>query len=115
MRATDEQLELAAKKIRPFGAMILVLRDRDEAMHQYFAGGMIVAPETSKKKTCKGRVLSVGPGRVDERGVFRIVDGLTVGERIAWDKEGAHDVPWKDGLVLVSHEYVLAKLDAEEG
>lgn len=94
-------------KIRPFGAMILVER---EAAEQRTPGGLII-PDNARKKTCRGRVVAKGPGRWTEHGIFRSTDDITLGERIVWDRDGAHDVPWAEGMMLVSYEYVIARLE----
>lgn len=101
--------------VRPFGAMILVER---EASEQRSAGGIFI-PDSAQKKTCRGTVLAVGPGRYDEHGNFRAMNDpvdppdvrIAPGDRIAWDRDGAHAIPWDEKLLLVSRDFVLAKLE----
>lgn len=93
-------------KIRPYGGYILV---RKEQAAKTIAGGLLHIPEDAQKRQCRGEVLAVGGGRVEEDGVFRETP-LRSGERVLWDRMGAHDVPDHDDLALVSAAYVLATL-----
>lgn len=92
--------------VRPYGGMVLV---RQEAAEDVTPGGIII-PEDAKKKPCRGVVLSVGPGRVEEDGVFRECK-LAEGDRVLWDRIGAHEVPDMPELRLVSSAYVLGVLE----
>ena len=51
-------------KIKPLNDRVLVLRiDEDETT----AGGIII-PDTAKEKPQEGKVVAVGPGKVNEKG-----------------------------------------------
>lgn len=93
-------------KIRPTGGMVLVKREDPEAK----SPGGIIIPDTAQKLPCRGEVLAVGPGRVEEDGVFREVQVRT-GERILWDRMGAHEVPEHPELRLVSSAYLLGVVE----
>lgn len=96
--------------IRPYGGMVLVEREEAE---QFVAGGILVIPDSAKKIPCRGRVLAVGGGRVEEDGVFRTPQ-VEPGQRVLWDRMGAHEVPGEPKLRLVSSSYVLAVLGEKE-
>lgn len=51
-------------KIRPLNDRVLVLRINEE---EKTAGGIII-PDTAKEKPQEGRVVAVGPGKLDENG-----------------------------------------------
>ncbi len=51
-------------KIRPLNDRVLVVRVREE---EKTSGGIII-PDTAKEKPQEGRVVAVGPGKVDENG-----------------------------------------------
>lgn len=92
--------------IRPYGGMVLV---EQESAEERSPGGIII-PDDAQKKPCRGTVLAVGGGRVEEDGVFREIP-LRKGERVLWDKMGAHEVPDHPSLRLVSGAYVLGVLE----
>ncbi len=52
------------KKIRPLGDRVLVKRLEEETTT---AAGIII-PEAAKEKAQTGKVLAVGPGKLDEQG-----------------------------------------------
>ena len=94
-------------KIRPYGGMILVSRETSDSKTP---GGLHI-PESARKRLCRGEVLAVGPGRVSDHGAWLPITGIEPGDRIVWDRNGAHELPWDETMMLVSHEYVLANLD----
>jgi len=52
---------------------------------QTFAGGQLVLPDTAKEKPQQGKVLAVGPGRLDEDGK-RIPMEVKVGDTVVYAK-----------------------------
>ncbi len=50
-----------------------------------FAGGQLVLPDTAKEKPQQGKVLAVGPGRLDEDGK-RIPMEVKVGDTVVYAK-----------------------------
>ena len=51
-------------KIKPLNDRVLVLRIEEEAK----TSGGIIIPDTAKEKPQEGKVIAVGPGKVDEAG-----------------------------------------------
>ncbi|MCJ7738305.1 MAG: co-chaperone GroES, partial [Anaerolineae bacterium] len=55
-----------AHNIKPLADRVVVEPLDDDV--QTFAGGQLVLPDTAKEKPQQGRVLAVGPGRLDDDG-----------------------------------------------
>ena len=68
----------------------------------------IVIPDTAKEKPQEGKVVAVGPGRVDDNG-NRIPVDVAVGDVVIFSKYGGTEVKYQgeDYLVLSSRD-VLA-------
>jgi chaperonin GroES len=68
----------------------------------------IVIPDTAKEKPQEGKVLAVGPGRVDDKG-NRIPLDVAVGDVVIFSKYGGTEIKYngEDYLVLSSRD-VLA-------
>ena len=94
-------------KIRPLNDRVLVLRTEEE---QKTSGGIII-PETAKEKPQEGKVIAVGPGKVDEEGK-RIGMDVKVGDRILFGKYSGNEVKI-DGVehLIMREEDILAVLD----
>jgi chaperonin GroES len=56
--------------------------EKDE---ETFAGGQLVLPDTAKEKPQQGKILAVGPGRLDEDGK-RIPLEVKVGDTVVYAK-----------------------------
>jgi len=56
--------EICAMKIRPLYDGVIVLRIEEE---KKTTGGIII-PDTAKEKPQEGKVVAVGPGKIDEKG-----------------------------------------------
>jgi chaperonin GroES len=73
--------------------------------------GGIVLPDTAKEKPQIGKVIAVGPGRIDEKGQ-RIVPEVKVGEKVIYASyagtEFKHD---GDKLLILKESDILAILD----
>ena len=71
----------------------------------------IVIPDTAKEKPQEGTVLSVGPGRIDERG-NRVPLDVNVGDTVLYSKYGGTEVKYagEDYLVLSARD-VLAIIE----
>jgi chaperonin GroES len=52
---------------------------------QTFAGGQLVLPDTAKEKPQQGKVLAMGPGRLDEDGK-RIPMEVKIGDTVVYAK-----------------------------
>ena len=83
--------------IKPLEDRILVQTLEAE---QTTASGLVI-PDTAKEKPQEGKVLAVGPGRVDEDGEKRIPLDIKVGDIVIYSKYGGTEVKY-DG-----QEYLL--------
>jgi chaperonin GroES len=74
-------------KIRPLHDRILVKRlDSEETTK----GGIII-PDSAKEKPSEGKVISAGPGKVDEQGKVRPMD-VKKGDKILFSKYSGTEV-----------------------
>jgi chaperonin GroES len=93
-------------KIRPLNDRVLVLRVEEE---QKTSGGIII-PETAKEKPQEGKVIAVGPGKVDEEG-RRVGMDVKVGDRILFGKYSGNEIK-VEGVehLIMREEDILAVL-----
>ncbi|MCP3424881.1 co-chaperone GroES [Rothia sp. AR01] len=77
---------------------------------QTTASGLVI-PETAKEKPQEGKVVAVGPGRVDEKG-NRIPVDVAEGDIVIYSKYGGTEVKYsgQDFLVLSARD-VLAVVE----
>jgi chaperonin GroES len=87
-------------KIRPLNDRVLVIREEEE---QKSAGGIII-PDTAKEKPQRGKIVSVGPGKMGEDGK-RIPLEVKEGDRVLFAKYAGTDIKL-DGV-----EHVFMKED----
>ena len=87
------------KKVRPLGAFVLVERNEAERTTQ---GGIII-PDSSQEKPLEATVVSVGKGRVDQKGNL---SPLTVkkGDKVLFSKFGGAEVSINDQDLMVLEE-----------
>ena len=83
--------------IRPLNDRVLVLRIEEE---EKTSGGIII-PDTAKEKPQEGKVVAVGPGKIDENGK-RIPLEVKKNDRVLFSKYGGTDVTIEgvDHLIL---------------
>jgi len=96
-----------AMKVRPLADRILVKREEaDETVR----GGIII-PDTAKEKPQQGKVIAVGPGRLDENGK-RVPLEVKKGDRILMGKYAGTEVKI-DGEehIIMREEDVLAVIE----
>jgi chaperonin GroES len=74
-------------KIKPMNDRILVLRVEEV---QKTAGGIII-PDTAKEKPQEGKVISVGPGKLDKTGKRTPVE-VKAGDRVLFSKYGGTEI-----------------------
>lgn len=93
----------AKKKINPMGNRVLV--QREDAKQ---AKGGILLPESAQKKPREGKVIAVGPGKIDDEGKLQRMD-IKVGDKILFSSYGGteYKVDEMEYLIL-SEEDVLA-------
>ncbi len=74
-------------KIRPLGDRILVLRIDEE---EKTSGGIII-PDTAKEKPQEGKIVAVGPGRMNEKGERNALD-VKAGDRVLFGKYAGNEI-----------------------
>jgi chaperonin GroES len=85
--------------IRPLGdRVVLEAIEREEKT----ASG-IVLPETAKEKPQEGRVIAVGPGRLDDKG-NRIALDVKEGDRVIFSKYAGTEVKYGEKEYLILRE-----------
>jgi len=77
-----------------------------------FAGGELVLPDTAKEKPQQGKVLAVGPGRLDEDGK-RIPMGVKVGDTVVYAKYAGTPFKMEGGkeILFIKESDILAILE----
>lgn len=99
-----------ALNIKPLGDRLVV--EPLEKDQETFAGGQLVLPDTAKEKPQQGKVLAVGPGRLDEDGK-RIPMEIKVGDTIVYAKYSGTSFKTEDGkeILFMRESDVLAILE----
>ncbi|WP_054033251.1 co-chaperone GroES [Desulfatitalea tepidiphila] len=94
-------------KIKPMNDRVLVLRTEQE---QKTAGGIII-PDTAKEKPQEGKVISAGPGKIDEHGK-RIPLEVKAGDRVLFSKYSGTEIKI-DGVehLFMREEDILGVLE----
>lgn len=86
-------------KIRPLHDRVLVQRIEEEEKSK---GGIII-PDTAKEKPQQGKVVAVGPGRIDEQGK-RVAPSVKAGDRVLFGKYAGSEVEIDDEAYLIMRE-----------
>lgn len=94
-------------KVRPLADRILVIR---EEASETVRGGIII-PDTAKEKPQEGKVVAVGPGKVDDDGKRTPLE-LKKGDRILMGKYAGTEVKI-DGVehLIMREDDVLAVIE----
>ena len=96
-------------KIRPLQDRILVERIEEETKK----GGIII-PDSAKEKPQQGKVIAVGPGRVDDNG-NRIAMEVKKGDYILFGKYSGNEIRIGDDEHLIMREDdVLAVIEKKD-
>jgi chaperonin GroES len=74
-------------KIRPLNDRVLVLRIDEE---EKTSGGIII-PDTAREKPQEGKIVAVGPGKLDENGK-RIPLEVKTGDRVLFGKYAGTEI-----------------------
>ena len=91
--------------IKPLEDRILVQALEAE---QTTASGLVI-PDTAKEKPQEGKVLAVGPGRLNEDGVLRVPLDNNVNDIVIYSKYGGTEVKYNgEEYLLLSARDVLA-------
>ncbi|KAB2891382.1 MAG: co-chaperone GroES [Desulfobulbaceae bacterium] len=86
-------------KIRPLNDRLLVKRLEEEAKT---AGGIII-PDSAKEKPAEGKVIAVGPGKLNDKGE-RVALQVKEGDRVLFSKYGGTDVKLDGEDYLIMRE-----------
>ncbi|MFI9814829.1 co-chaperone GroES [Saccharothrix variisporea] len=74
------------------------------------ASGLVI-PDTAKEKPQEGKVLAVGPGRIDDKG-NRIPVDVAVGDVVIYSKYGGTEVKYNgEEYLILSARDVLAVIN----
>jgi chaperonin GroES len=93
--------------VRPLHDRVIVKRIEEEAKTK---GGIII-PDTAKEKPQEGRVVAVGPGRVEDGKVIAL--GVKKGDRILFGKYSGTEIKL-DGEehIIMREEDILGVIEA---
>jgi len=86
-------------KIKPLSDRILIKRLEPK---EQVKGGIII-PDTAKEKPMEGKVIAVGPGRLDENGK-RVPMEVKVGDKVLIGKYSGQDVKIDDEEHVILRE-----------
>jgi len=92
-------------KIKPLADRVIV--QPSDASESKTAGGIII-PDTAKEKPQEGKIVAVGPGRVDDDGK-PIKMNVKVGDKVLYSKYGGTELKY-DGkeYLIMSESDILA-------
>jgi chaperonin GroES len=86
-------------KIRPLNDRVLIKRLEEEEKTK---GGIII-PDTAKEKPAEGKVMSVGPGKRNEKGETMPLQ-VKEGDRVLFSKYGGTDIKIEGEDYLIMRE-----------
>ncbi|HEV7452121.1 MAG TPA: co-chaperone GroES [Pseudonocardiaceae bacterium] len=98
---------MASVNIKPLEDKIVVQANEAETTT---ASGIVI-PDTAKEKPQEGKVLAVGPGRVDDKG-NRIPVDVNVGDVVLYSKYGGTEIKHNgEEYLILSARDVLAVIN----
>ena len=94
-------------KVKPLNDRVLVLRIGEE---EKTSGGIII-PDTAKEKPQEGKVIAVGPGKINEEGKKIALD-VKAGDKVLFGKYSGTEIKI-DGVehLIMREEDILAIID----
>jgi len=94
-------------KLKPLADRVLVKPIDEEEVTK----GGIILPDTAKEKPQRGKVVAVGPGRLDDEGK-RVPIEVKTGDKVLYDKYAGTEVKLGDEEYLILRESnIVAKLN----
>jgi chaperonin GroES len=95
-------------KLKPLSNRVIVTRMEEE---QKTVGGIII-PDTAKEKPQEGKIIAVGPGKIDDKGKQRISMEVKEGDRILFSKYAGTEIKI-DGVehIFMKEDDILAVID----
>ena len=96
-----------ALNIKPLGDRVVV--EPMEKDVETFAGGQLVLPDTAKEKPQQGKIVAVGPGRLDDDGE-RVPMDVKVGDVVVYAKYSGTTFKTEDGdeVLFIKEGDILA-------
>jgi chaperonin GroES len=94
-------------KIKPLNDRILVQRIEEEGK----TSGGIIIPDTAKEKPQEGKVIAVGPGKIDDNGK-RVPIEIKKGDRILFGKYAGTEIKL-DGIehIIMREDDILGVIE----
>jgi len=86
--------------VKPLADRVLI--ERVEEQEEKSAGGIII-PDTAKEKPQRGKVVAVGPGKVNDEGK-RIALEVKVGQQVLFGKYSGTDIKIDGKEMLIMRE-----------
>ena len=98
-----------ALNIKPLGDRVVV--EPIEKDVETFAGGQLVLPDTAKEKPQQGKIVALGPGRLDDDGK-RVPMDVKVGDVVVYAKYSGTTFKTEDGdeVLFIKESDILAIL-----
>jgi chaperonin GroES len=95
-------------KLKPLNNRVIVTRVKKD---QKTAGGIII-PDTAKEKPQEGKIVAVGPGKMDDQGKQRIPMEVKEGDRILFSKYAGTEIKI-NGVehIFMKEDDILAVVD----
>ena len=94
-------------KLKPLADRVLVKPIVEEEVTK----GGIILPDTAKEKPQRGKIIAVGPGRLDDEGK-RVPMEIKTGDKVLYDKYAGTEVKLDDEEYLILRESnIVAKLN----
>ena len=90
------------KKLKPLGNRILVQRSVAKA-----SKGGIILPDSAQEKPRQGKVMAVGPGKVDDKGRLEPMN-VKVGDEVLYSSYSGTE--FQEDYLILSEEDLLAVL-----
>ncbi|HEV7737578.1 MAG TPA: co-chaperone GroES [Chlamydiales bacterium] len=91
------------QKIKPLGNRIVVQRQEVQT-----SKGGILLPDTAQQKPKRGKVLAVGPGKVDDKGNVQPMD-VKIGDEVLFSSYGGTEFKnAAEEVLILSEEDILA-------
>ncbi|MFN3966612.1 MAG: co-chaperone GroES [Endomicrobiia bacterium] len=86
-------------KIKPLGDRVIV----EPLEQKEVKKGGIIIPDTAKEKPQEGKVIAVGPGKLDEKG-NKIPMDVKVGDKVLYGKYSGTEIKIDDKEYLIMHQ-----------
>jgi chaperonin GroES len=97
----------ATEHIKPLGNRVLVKR-----AEMKMSKGGIILPETAQEKPRQGKVVAIGPGKMDEKGNMKKVN-VHVGDTVLFSSYAGTEVKTEDDqadFLIMSEDDILGVL-----